>query len=591
MYNKKRIMKKRVSLLFLSLVLLTVGFFVLKSKSLAAVDPNLVKTVDKTTAEPGEELTYTVSFTNTTGQTINGFVLTDTIPTNTTFVPGSYVGNPQLIGNVLTWPSINVSNGTTLTTSFKVLVGSTEPPPTGDAQAVIYAPTKANVGYKVSFDGSQSLGRNQIGEVDIYGPENYAWDFGDGSPIQSNPYNSMIGHQFSTAGTYNVKLTVTDAAGGVNSTTKSIEITTLPKINVSAFTDDAVQAAVTSLGSNGIVHLPAGTYFFDRQVALRDGIVVEGEGRNNTIIIQPSSAYKAFITAGNNTRVTNLKIRNGDLDSGTNDDLIWPVAMEMSVANRQPYKNIYVDNSEFEHLQQTIKGTYGSSGTNLTGASAFFENNIIHGNDQSGAGYGFSSEMGSYTVARNNEFYTNRHSVEGGGKSGSSTTNYISYKSGYDLVGNTFHGPDSPRGSNSVDVAVDMHMGGRGRLRIANNTFDGIKYGLGLHDGWGEIKGNTFKNMTGYIIKLTKDYHNGYDGTKCVDYLDPNLTGRAVCKGAFHFNLSNNTFTTNTTNSWYVMDYDATHPISNDIFINGCRVTSNTYSGKGNPGDPGLACP
>jgi hypothetical protein len=140
-----------------------------------------------------------------------------------------------------------------------------------------------------------------------------------------------------------------------------------------------------------------------------------------------------------------------------------------------------------------------------------------------------------------------------------------------------------------------MHMGGRGRVRIVNNTFSNIKYAIGLHDGWGEIKGNTFTNIgyggsTSYVIKLSKDYHNGYDGTHCVDALDPNLKGRTVCKGAFNMNISNNTFINNPAALLYAMDYDATH-LPQNIVINGCKVTSPTYSGKGTKGDSGLSCP
>jgi len=575
-------------LTFLCFGLLVSIFYFTQPKIIAAADPNFIKTVDKVVSGWGEELHYTLSYTNTTGQMIPVILAEDIIPANTTYVVGS--SDAIFSGGRLRWQINNLANGATWTTQFTL---TSVEPVSSDVTAVINAPTKVNTGYSVSLDATQSTGWNRNGEIDNYGIENYEWSFGDGTPPVTTAYGAMVSHTYTTADPYMIFLKVTDSRGGINYASKLIEVSTLPVQTVTAFTDEAVQAAVTSLNTNGIVHLPAGTYLFDRQVQLRDGIVIEGEGRDKTIITQPGGSGKAFTLGGNNTRITGLKVMN------ISDDTVWPVAIEMSVANRHGYKNLYVDSCEFEHMQQVIKGTYLASGANLTGASAFFENNVIHNNDYPGMGYGFSSEMGSYTVAKNNTFYTNRHSVEGGGRSGGSSNNYvyISYKSGYDLIGNTFEGPNSPRGNNSIDVASDMHMSGRGRIRIVDNTYKNIKYGIGLHDGWGEIKNNTFQNVgyvntsgSSYIITLTKDSHNGYDGNNCIDYLDPNLTGREVCKGAFNFDIKDNIFIDNPAPNWYWMQYDATHPIQN-IKINGCQVSSNTYAGKGNIGDAGLICP
>lgn len=47
------------------------------------------KTVDRPTAVLGDELAYTVTFRNTGQDDATGFVATDPIPENTTYVPGS----------------------------------------------------------------------------------------------------------------------------------------------------------------------------------------------------------------------------------------------------------------------------------------------------------------------------------------------------------------------------------------------------------------------------------------------------------------------------------------------------------------------
>lgn len=84
------------------------------------------KTVSSGVATIGENLTYTVTLTNTGSAPVNSIVLTDVAPSGTIFVPGSVVvngtpntGNPAL---GLSVPSINP--GQTATVSFQVNVAS-----------------------------------------------------------------------------------------------------------------------------------------------------------------------------------------------------------------------------------------------------------------------------------------------------------------------------------------------------------------------------------------------------------------------------------------------------------------------------------
>ncbi len=65
------------------------------------------------------------------------------------------------------------------------------------------------------------------GATDI---ESWSWDFGgDGTADVQHPT-----HTFSTAGTYAVALTVTDAAGATNTATQNVEVTTTPNVNPTA---------------------------------------------------------------------------------------------------------------------------------------------------------------------------------------------------------------------------------------------------------------------------------------------------------------------------------------------------------------------
>ena len=63
----------------------------------------LSKSADVTTAEPGDTITYTLTYGNTGPGDATNLVITDTIPTNTTLVPGSISGGGTESGGVITW--------------------------------------------------------------------------------------------------------------------------------------------------------------------------------------------------------------------------------------------------------------------------------------------------------------------------------------------------------------------------------------------------------------------------------------------------------------------------------------------------------
>ncbi len=79
----------------------------------------------------------------------------------------------------------------------------------------VFSPTKPAKGQKVTFDASSSTapsGRSLV---------KYSWDWGDGEAETGNPEE----HDYQTAGTFIVVLTVTDSAGVSASITSSITVT------------------------------------------------------------------------------------------------------------------------------------------------------------------------------------------------------------------------------------------------------------------------------------------------------------------------------------------------------------------------------
>jgi heat shock protein HslJ len=121
-------------------------------------------------------------------------------------------------------------------------------PPT----AVIYGPSLGETGQQLTFDGSQSKpGTSAIASYD--------WDMGEGT-VRSGP---TVQHTYSTAGTYNVTLKVTDQAGESGTAQHSLQVTpvvevTPPKAAIegppTAFVGDSVtfSAAGSQQGTGSI---------------------------------------------------------------------------------------------------------------------------------------------------------------------------------------------------------------------------------------------------------------------------------------------------------------------------------------------------
>ena len=97
--------------------------------------------------------------------------------------------------------------------SISVTVGSQ---PTA---VFVFSPTGPRVGQSVNFNAAQS--RPPAGGTLV----TYTWNFGDGSPVQATG-DSVISKTYTTAGTYQVTLTVTDDSG--RTTTSAQAVTILP---------------------------------------------------------------------------------------------------------------------------------------------------------------------------------------------------------------------------------------------------------------------------------------------------------------------------------------------------------------------------
>lgn len=350
---------------------------------------------------------------------------------------------------------------------------------TTDPEAKIFVGSQQNVGYTVSIDGSQSTGRNPMGDDgDIFGIKTYTWDFGDGSEIQSGDYLNTISHIYDQPGMYTIDLTVTDYFGNSVFTSTEINVGTLPKITVSGNSDSAIQTAIDSLNDQpGIVFLPPGDYDIHNTIRIPTGVILEGAGLDQTRLIHRSDGHMLTIS-GDHVRITGVEFEG-------------PVDYQAIYCGGK--KNVYIDHCDMHGFK------YANAITN--DCSATFEYNHIHDNPVAGYGYGIMVTSGAYAMIRNNEFSNNRHSVAAGGKS-----DEPGWNTGYDFIHNHIEKDDNT----ARDVALDAHAGTQGRIRISDNVIEYIRYGIGLRDGWGEIRRNIFRNVSSYILKFDEPvYSNG----------------------------------------------------------------------------------
>jgi PKD repeat protein len=114
--------------------------------------------------------------------------------------------------NVVLTAKDSSSSQQTATSQQTITVTSTPPPPPSLTASFTTSLSNPVVGQTISFTGSATGGTS---------PYTYTWNFGDSSTGSGNP----VSHVYSSAGTYSVVLTVTDAAGHVASATNSVTVT------------------------------------------------------------------------------------------------------------------------------------------------------------------------------------------------------------------------------------------------------------------------------------------------------------------------------------------------------------------------------
>ena len=175
--------------------------------------PALPVTITPSPAQPAPNtvVTFTIAATPSTGSSITSITLDFGDGTR-----GTISGNVQTAQHVYTVPGQYVvtaiatdSAGNTGSASTVLIVGTFTAP----TAAFTVSPTTGPTTTTFQFNGSDSAPQGSI--------TNYNWDFGDGNTATGQ----TTSHQYAIAGTYTVRLTVTDSAGRTATTTKTVTVT------------------------------------------------------------------------------------------------------------------------------------------------------------------------------------------------------------------------------------------------------------------------------------------------------------------------------------------------------------------------------
>lgn len=192
--------------------------------------------------------------------------------------------------------SLTVSDGTHDDTVSQPLIVH------GLPSAAVGVPTMIRVaGSPVSFDGSGSS--EPFGSI-----SSYSWNFGDGSPAAGGAKPS---HAYARAGTYTVRLTVTDPFGNSAVSSRAVSVASVPGAAITVGSARPVSGAALSFSGVGSTDLGASISSYSWSFG--DGS--RGSGASASHRYSKPGRYKVTLTIADSTGATStatktLSVRN-----------------------------------------------------------------------------------------------------------------------------------------------------------------------------------------------------------------------------------------------------------------------------------------
>lgn len=203
-----------------------------------------------------------------------------------------------------------------------------------------------------------------------------------------------------------------------------------------ADTTHAIQAAIDAAGSGGTVTLGAGTFEIDAQLMVTNGVTLQGQGWDSTIIKQTASGQRVATLDGGASLIgvtaTGARLNAGWthgagllVDDGT---VSWCcVSNNVNIGRNVHGGGVNITKGTIDHCIVAFNqaGTYTSSGGGIgtynTSGTFVIDTCLVHGNtasvtDTAGKGGGICVNMGNPSVTiRNTTIAGNSSSGSGGG--------------------------------------------------------------------------------------------------------------------------------------------------------------------------------
>jgi PKD repeat protein len=484
--------------------------------SITVTSPDGGETLKRGTTQATSQ-TVAWSYTGIPGSTVKIVLVKGDIEVGT-ISSGTSIGSAGK--GSYTW---SMSRDGTLGSNFKVRIQSTSQPAINDISngyfsivadtTVTPVPTEVPAQIPAAqFSANTTQGKYplavQFTDKSVStGTISYAWDMNNDGVVDYTAKNPV--HTYKTAGTFTVKLTVTNASGsdsemktGYITTTSSIvqtgtgnygaesnptgnpigggagyskivtgteagvkyavstkaELLTALKNAKSGEIVFVKKSSVIDMTGTPSVTIPAGvTLASDRGLAGSSGALIKRTKNLNGGWEEPM-----FIAGGDNVRVTGLRLEgemypqdygNNDVYAGSINERYYLVGLYANGV-----KNLVVDNNE-------LRGWAWSAVSLRQCSAAYIHHNYIHHNQARGEGYGVNLYGGNALIEAN-LFDYNRHDVTGAGMSGEQ----------YEARYNHHLGHGNAIGATNYDVHQDEETGTglAGNLfKIHHNTIDG----------------------------------------------------------------------------------------------------------------------
>ncbi|MFC6713178.1 PKD domain-containing protein [Branchiibius cervicis] len=389
----------------------------------------------------------------------------------------------------------------------------------GSNQAPAAAFTSSVAGRVASFDGTGSS--DSDGTV-----ASYDWDFGDGS---THATTAKPNHTYTSAGSYNVTLTVTDNDGATGSVTHSVTVVNQPP--TAAFTSSVAHNVASFDGT--------GSSDSDGTVASYDWDF--GDGSTHATTAKPNHTYTS---AGS----YNVTLTVTDNDGGTN---ALTKTVTVGGANQPP---TVVWSSSVSGLVATFSsaGTTDADGT-VAGLSWDF-----------GDGSGTSTSANpSYTYTRSGTYQVTLTATDNDGAK-TSVTHAVT-------IANQPPTASFKATANQLAVAFDSSAS-------SDPENDSLTYAWDFGDGSGTSTAAnpnyTYGTAGTYTVKLTVNDGHGNSAS----------TSRQLTVSAVPADIATDTFTRTTTNGWGTADKGGAWTLSGTAskFATNGNIGTMTATGPGN---------